>query len=339
MRRQHGYQAMSRTTILTVALATLASACARTPESTTARVERLTVRVAPVSGGDVLVREVFTLAPGASDGAMRFHRVIDIDRADSVDVVAISANGQRIEPGTRGLAVTRRDAGRVEIAWVSDSTAPVDFVIDARAKSGVAVTQPRAGLTIPVLVAGRGYDVGEVEVHLVLSSGATTYDGTGMLEAGWAVERTPTGIVARRAHVSDAESATLVATFDFDRQGVPDPTWERNLDRQRQFMPAFIAGAAFFLVVGVGALVILRLQYPRRLVSSNDSHASSLAAEREGAVRGLRLTAAVGMLVAIACAVVSATVLSFFGPWLQAIPASIAAVSLLFLTVAPIFRR
>lgn len=107
-----------------------------------------------------------------------------------------------------------------------------------------------------------------------------------------------------------------------------DPVWERNRDRQRQFLPAFLAGALFFVVIGAGTLIMLRVQYPStRTPAAAGAAALPSASDRDVVVRGLRLSGLVGLAVSLACAAVAATSLAFFGPWLQVIPATMFAVS------------
>jgi hypothetical protein len=241
-----------------------------------------------------------------------------------------------------GLRLTQTGPTRVRVEWDASglSIAPHVLIVEYRAVAGVAVTEPQATVSWPVLSAGRGYDVGAVVATLVLPDGTAIYPGTGIEEAGWTVTRTPTGITAARSPVPDAEGATLVAAFDFNRQGVADPVWERNRDRQRQFLPAFLAAALFFVVIGAGTLIMLRVQYPSsRTPTAPGAPPGPSAADRDAIGRGLRLSGLVGLAVSVGCAAVAATTLAFLGPWLQVIPATMALVSASFLVTAPWFRR
>jgi hypothetical protein len=186
---------------------------------------------------------------------------------------------------------------------------------------------------------GRGFDIGRVDVELVLPEGASTYPGTGMLESDWQVQRTGRGITATKERVGDSESATLVAAFDFDRAGVADPVWERNLDRQRQFLPALLAAAVFFFTIGAGTLVILRAQYPSMSTLARTGRTGPSALERQLAARGLVIAGIVGAAAAAASAAIAVLTLGFLGVWVHIIPASMLAVSAVFVLYAPRLRR
>lgn len=318
-----------------LSLALLAGACGTRAPVIVGRVADMRVRVEPLADGSFRVREHFEIEPDAA-GLIRFARLAETAYADGLVSEAVEVDGRRVSSGSDGLSISAQ-GNRVEIQWEASAAPgrPRRLEIALIAKSGVAVTQPRAGLTWPVLAAGRGFDVARVHVDLVLPANAAIYQGTGMVEAGWSVARTTTGIQAVKEPVADAESGTLAGAFDFDRTGVSDPVWERNLDRRRQFLPAFLAGALFFLVIGAGTLIILRAQYPSRAALARrpgtpvPSHA-----ERATAARGLVIAGMAGAAMAAACAVVAGTVLAFFGPWVQLIPASMAFVSLIFVASA-----
>jgi hypothetical protein len=120
---------------------------------------------------------------------------------------------------------------------------------------------------------------------------------------------------------------------------VSDPVWERNLDRQRQFLPALLAGALFFFTIGVGTLVILRAQYPsaRRLARSGRPGPSD--AERRAAARGLVLAGLAGAVMAATSAAAGATLLPMLGAWVHIIPASMLMVAAAFVLYAPRLRK
>lgn len=328
---------------LVLCLALLWSGCANPAPRGVGVVDSLDVRVQAETDGSARIVERILLR-GDADGRVRFRRQVATTQADGLEFVGATLDGATIASGNSGFDVTAQRPNTLLFEW--EPPTPVvkshELVLTYRAVSAVAVTEPRARLTWPIVSAHRGYDISRVQVVFAVPAPMTTFGGTGMAEAGWSVVRTADGIAASRAPVVDAETATLVAAFDLDRRGVVDPAWERNRDRQREFFPAFVAAAIFFLVIGAGTLVILRLQYPRkgraaRKYAVTPGEVSD--ADRAAVVSGLRLTALVGGLVAIACAIVAATVLSFLGPWLQVIPGSMLFVSVVFLVSAPWFRR
>ncbi len=319
----------------------LGAACGRSSVPIRGSVERLAVEVEPADDGSVRIREAFTLRPDAA-GAIRFRRHAETAEADGLLFVSAAVDGVPASAGKRGFSVESIGANGVATTWETTGEAGMEhqFALEYRAISAVAVTEPRARLSWPLLTSRRGYDVGRVDVVFGLPAASRTYDGTGIAEAGWVVERTSNGITATRTPVVAAESATLVAEFDFDRSRVRDPVWERNRDRQRQFLPALFSGAIFFLVVGVGTLVILRMQYPSKSRTTHAGHGPGPSDEdRAVVVSGLRVSGLAGGGAAVVSAVVAEWTLGFLGPWRQVIPASMLIVSIGFLLASPWYRR
>jgi hypothetical protein len=307
----------------------------RAAPSLAGSVDRLDVTVEPTVDGHLVVRETYTLQPDRQ-GVMRFERTAETDEADGLELTSATAGGVSLVPG----AEFDVDAGERRVRVRYAPTGPVSgsrqLTLAFKAVSAVAVTAPRATLSWPVLGPGRGFDVASVRAVLLLPTDSHIYPGTGIAEAGWVVDRTREGIVATRAPVSRDEAARLVAALDFVRSGVRDPVWERNRDRQRQFWPALVAGALFFIVIGIGVLVILRLQYPRRRQGVPLERESD---ERALVTRGLYVSGLVGAGMAVVGAGVSYLTLGFLGMWAQLIPASMLVVSLSFMAAAGRFRQ
>jgi hypothetical protein len=329
-----------RRRILCTVLPVIACACGGARAELTGPVTSMAVRVESTADGSIRVRETYDLSPAAS-GAIRFGRRLPADHSDGVVFESFTVDGTPIAPGEQGLTVVAK-SNSLDLTWLptTPASSPRRVSLVMRAVSAIAVTQPRASLSWPVLSAGRDQDLQRVDIELVLPVGTTIYPGTGIAEANWNVAVTPVGITSHKSPVAQSESATLVAAFDFDRRGVPDPVWERNLDRQRQFLPAFLAGALFFLVVGVGTLVILRAQYPSKARLARQPQAAlPPVADRDSAAAGLRLTGVIGLLIAAGSAAVAATTLGFLGLAVQAIPATMALVSAVFVVYAPRLRQ
>lgn len=315
----------------------LLAGCGRMP-ATTAMVERLDSVVSVRPDGGLEVDEAFTIAPDAS-GAVVFHRVIESPYADVLRFVSAAVDGVPVESGAGGFQVESND-DRLAIEWRETGLSPssvlaITYSVDA----AVAVRQPRGRLEWPVLAAGRGYDVGPVTIALVLPEGVRTHDGTGMGEAGWHVELTPRGVDARRGVVTDDESATLLAVFDIDHARVVEPVWERNLDRREQYVLALLGAGAFIVVVGVGILVQMRVQYPPPAVAAPVEEQAAARATRRMLSRGLWVSAVACLALAAVCAVLANRYLRGLGPAVQAIPGSAAFVGVLFAVAAAWYRR
>ncbi len=315
----------------------LLAGCGRMPV-TTATVERLDSVVAVRQDGGLEVEEAFAIAPDAS-GTVVFHRVIESPYADVLRFVSAAVDGVPVESGAGGFQVASSDE-RLAIEWRQAEPRPSSVLtITYSVEAAVAVRQPRGRLEWPVLAAGRGYDVGPVTVALVLPDGARTHDGTGMGEAGWHVELTPRGVDARRDAVADDESATLLAVFDIDHARVVEPAWERNLDRREQYVLALLGAGAFIVVVGVGILVQMRVQYPPPAAAATAEQHAAARATRRMLSRGLWISAAACLALAVVCAVLANRYLRGLGPAVQAIPGSAAFVGALFAGAAAWYRR
>jgi hypothetical protein len=91
------------------------------------------------------------------------------------------------------------------------------------------------------------------------------------------------------------------------------------------------------IVIGIGTLVTLKMQYPPRKRTSPAP--APVDPEYRVVARGLRVTALVGTLVAIACGVFAYFVLPRLGPWIQLIPGGMIATAIMFLVAAPRWER
>jgi hypothetical protein len=307
------------------------------PQTTTGTVESMDVHINVRADGGLDVRETLRLVPAGN--RIELARVVQSPYADAVSYRAASVDGQVVEPDAGGLVV-EGDSQRLVAQWRRDSEAtPTILSLEYDVTAAIGVRRPRGQLEWPVLAAGRGFDVGPMTITLDVPAGAHIYEGTGMAEEGWIVEVASGRITARRERVSAGESATLLAAFDVDRSRVRQGEWEWNLDRQEQYRFALIAAGLFILVVGVGILAQLRVQYPPARADAPDEARRASRSDRQMLSRGLRLSAVVGFVVAAVSAFAADYWLSGLGPALQLIPGSIAFVSVLFLVVALWYRR
>jgi hypothetical protein len=328
------------TTGLLLWLVCVAAGCVG-PQTTTGTVESMDVQITVRPDGGLDVHETLRAAPAGN--RLELARLVESPYADGVAFRTAAVDGQPVEPGASGFRVEQaeiRSGGRLVARWDRDA-APAAVTLDLAydVAAAVAVRQPRGRIEWPVLRADRGFDVGPVTITLQVPDGVHIYDGTGMAEAGWGVELFPGRVVARRDRVAAAESATLLAVFDVDRSRVRQGQWEWDLDRREQYRFALIAAGLFILVVGVGILGQLRLQYPPVRADASVEARSASRADRQMLSRGLRLSAIVGLCVALASWLAARQWLPGLGPALQWIPGSIAAVSLMFLAASAWYRR
>lgn len=146
-----------------------------------------------------------------------------------------------------------------------------------------------------------------------------------MLEQGWTVTRQAHLVTALKSTVAATESATLIVPFAVDPSAIAEPRWQFNGERGRELAPAFISAGLFILVIGAGALVMIRVQYPRK------KGAPKPDVDRARVARGLRTAGIVTVLFGVASVPVVQWTLGHYGGWPMAMPASVIASGIGFL--------
>jgi len=323
---------------ITGGLLLLSTACTP-PPATQGVASSLDARVVVHTDGNLDVTETMVVESDAS-GGVAFDRVVRSARADAVTFESFSIDGVPVAADRAGLSVQPAGGAGIHVSWRPERRrGPATITLAYRVDRAVGVNQPRGRLEWPLLLAGEPHDVGAAHVVLILPDDVVTYDGTGMAEAGWSVVIRPDGVEARIPDVPAGAGATLLAVFDVDRTAVRQGRWEWNLDRQRQFFPALVAGGLFILVIGGGVLGQLRLQYPPVRPGTDEERRRASMADRQMLARGLRISAFVSFPFAAAGALAGYLWLNDLGPAVQAIPASVAAVALMFLIAAWAYGR
>jgi hypothetical protein len=314
-------------------LITMAVAC-RQPASL-GTLERADVAVEIKPDGSLDVAEDVTTGPQTTPGV--FVRRIAPREADNLQMVSVAVDGVFVN-GSQGGVTVDAPGRRMSVRW----PIPADgrshtLSIRYRAFTALRIDEPRAFLSWPALDANRGYAVAHGTLTLTLPPKAPFYRGTGIAEAGWTVERTAAGLVATRDAIADREAATMLAELDLNRDTMTEGQWQVDEDRQWNLLPAYACGALFMLVIGIGTLVTLRMQYP----TSKKTAVAPAPVDPEYRVvaRGLRVTALVGTLVAIACGLFAYVVLPRLGPWIQLIPGGMIATAIMFVIAAPRWER
>jgi hypothetical protein len=301
-------------------------------------VERIDIAGTVAVTGQMDVHETIAVAP-AADGTLVFEREITSRFADNVTFVSASADGAPLVDGSDGFSL---DAApdRLRLTWRQSSRARTTTIdLAYRFDAAVRVREPRGRLEWPVLAAGESPAAAAVTIALRLPDTAQLYDGTGMAEAGWAIDLVPGGLNARRAPLAAGEPATLLAVFDIDHQRVVQPRWELDLDRQAQYFFALLSAGAFILVVGAGILIQLRVQYPPVAAAAPPEAAGEASAIRRMLGRNLRISALVAGASAMAGAWCVWLFLPGLGPAAHAIPVAVAVVALMFLVAGWHYRR
>lgn len=319
---------------LALACVSLVGGCRQTMHVGT--LDRAEVVLSVNADASVDVTETITTGVGVPAGRV-LTRQIEPDQADGFEWISATVDaGVAPNSGSEAAGVTvARASGGATVAWqVPSTTGPHTLTLRYRAVRALFLDEPRARLTWTVWPAGHGFDVGAAPLAWVLPAGVQFYAGTGIGEAGWTVDRTPSGIVATRSNVLDAESATVLAEFDLLPKTMGEPAWQELRDRQLNYIPAYVSAALFMFVVGWGTLFLLRHQYQTGGADANASDADRLMV-----ARGLRFTALVGGVFAVGLSAVSWYWLAFLGQWLQLIPGSMIIVAAVFLRAAARWER
>lgn len=326
----------------------------------------VTIEVAP--DGAIEVHE--RLAARVRAGASTFTRRITSDQVDRIDVTAVAVGGTAIQldaARAQGVLTDGVKEARVEWPVPASPGTPTVFEVQYRAVGVVGVEASRGRVRWPVFAANRDFSVGRVRVTLAVRPPGQLLRGSGVSEADWTVAYVPGGITASKADVGRM-SATIQADLSIDPRLITRPSWQVNADLRTEFSLAFVAGALFVLVIGVGVIWIVWLQHPRVRVQLEPDERPTLAlspeaatvllARRSGAsgaiveelrskglidqerwrVReGFRATALVGGLFALVCAGLAQLFLGRFGWWAQLIPLSMLVVAVWFLLATTVF--
>jgi hypothetical protein len=276
--------------------------------------------------GSLVVTETFEVSVLAANGT--FERLVESPRADALRFVGASIDGRAIPTGPAppdAPAVEVEEGDELLVRWhLPDEDAqdvtprgPHRLELQYRVDAATEVLRDRGRVVWPVLPVERTFAVGQSRITLTLPGTSQWLRGTGMAEAGWTVEATPRGISAGHPDVGLA-SATLLAEFTIDRRAVVLPEWQVTAELRSEFALAFVTGAAFVVVIGVGVLWLVGFQYRQH---------SPVDPERLAVAQGFATTARVGALFAIACGLVAQLTLSRFGWWAQVIPLSLLAMA------------
>ncbi len=141
-----------------------------------------------------------------------------------------------------------------------------------------------------VLPATRDFDVSFASVSLTLPDTAVLLQDPWVEEPGWEVARQAHGMTAQHSRVARSESATVGVEFTIDRMAAAIPQWQSDRDLAAEFVPAFISGGVFILVIAAGALWMLRFKYPPFSATGEGvADAADADGERDGIAPAMRM--------------------------------------------------
>jgi hypothetical protein len=198
-----------------------------------------------------------------------------------------------------------------------------------RAVGVLRVLGRRGQFEWPAIPAARRAALDAVRVTLLIPAGVVRLGEWGLAEAGWEVTTLPSGITATRAAVPPGVGGTVLAEVAVDPLQVVEPRWQHDAELARQLTPAFIAGGLFILTIGAGVIWLIRFE-----AASRRRHAQTPAdgRDRQGTPEGLFVAGLVCLVFAVLAGALTYFMLGRYGPWAMAVPASILAVGILFLT-------
>jgi hypothetical protein len=304
-----------------------AAACRTAPALAGATIDRIDVDLTVETSREVLVREDLGLRLDA--GADRFERRVSKATVDGLTFVSATADGRPVTPGDGTLSVSDANGPFLDASWRFDPSSGPSHAVTLvyRATGALVVNDQRGRLEWPAVPAPRTSPIPSSRVTLHVVEGVELFHPSGMAERGWTVTRTADGVQAVREGLTADEQGTLLAEVSIP-ETLPEPRWQFNGDRQREFIPAFISAALFIIVCGAGAVWMIRLQHPRRNRTKGSSDSGTSAEEWTDMLAGLHRAAYACLVVGVATGLVMWLWLTRFGPWQFAVPASIVLVAI-----------
>lgn len=317
------------TFLFILAAAVGAVSCAGTPASD-AVVERLRIRLVVQEDGSVDVTETLTVRAFAQPSP--FDRELRRTRVDRfVDVRA----AEGVTATDRSAALIEGDRwGDVRVQWPDVSGEPRRTLqLHYRMLGALEVHGTQAWLQHRVLPLEPAYPVADAAVELELPPAARIIEPPAIAGPGWTLVRTPSGATATRSGITPREGAVLSAALDVRAMTILLPAWQQNADRAREMAPAFLIGAFFILVIGVGAVIMVWVQYPKRRTVAGVRSSSRQVAT------GLVATGTLVLLLGVATWAGAIFVIERYGRSVAAVPVSMVIVGLVMLGAGLQLRR
>jgi hypothetical protein len=347
--------AMRRWPIL-LCLCAAPSACGDPVATPGVVVERQQLALTVLDDGSVQVREDLTVRFPETP-VTEFWRRVPLERADAIFDAEAALDGRRFLPNGPPVATLTIDPD-LRARWVFPPAASVShvFTLTFRASAAVARQGPRGMLRWRAQPLIPAYPVETTELALTLPSRAEWLAPP--LPAGlpWTVVTRPDGFTATRAAGPPDEPVAIAADFSVDRLGIAEPTWQFREARARELAPAWASSGIFVLLIAVGIVWMVRVQYraPRGAATESEATGTTgdraptyapaiqtalsarghvprelrmeliaaglVSAERAGVADGLRTSGLVVMVFGLICAAAVPLLLPGFGMWPYALP-------------------
>jgi hypothetical protein len=149
---------------------------------------------------------------------------------------------------------------------------------------------------------------------------------------GWATTEQSNWMRATHGPLRPGQGAVLTAVIDIGGLTWLEPEWQRNADRAGEMAPAFLSGALCIIVVGLGAIVMVRVQYMK-------NRAMSALMSAGDAGRGLVVSGLVVLVLGAVTAAGMPFVIERYGTAIATIPASLILVGVLMIAAGARLRR
>ncbi len=231
------------------------------------------VRMEILPDGSLDVIESIALSVGAKPITW-FDRTIPARRTDGLTNVVALMDGQSVP-----VKIDQRSDLKVRWDFSPTANATHSFEIRYRALRVLAREIDGPRLVWTALPRRHTYPIDSAEITLFAPAGSVaTYVGAPGGDVLSATAGRPGVVIAGKALKRD-RTVTVDITFAPNSIKPVEPQWFVEQDRQLQMLPAWIAGAASLLVVGVGILVMAFARLPRPAAPGADGGFVSPAAE------------------------------------------------------------
>lgn len=302
----------------------LAAACRPGAAGGDAVVERFDASLALLPDGSLVVHEslVVRFGPAPADD---FERRTPVLRHDGISDVRASLDGRELPAGDAPGHVSIGRGPGLDVRWRFERPLSGSHQLNLRYRAAgvVWLSGARGRVNWRAIPPGRSYPIESAVVRLTLPPGAVVLDQPWVEEAGWDVRALPEGLSAARRGLQAGDAATIGVEFTADTMIAGEPAWQHYALRAADLVPAFISAGLFMVVVAVGILIMMRVQFPRV------SGAASDAEHRAAAARGLQVGGAVVVLFGLAAGVAVYFTLMPYGHWILAVPGGIVIAGLI----------
>jgi hypothetical protein len=232
-------------------------------------VDRYDVRFTVLAEGSLEVLETITVHAEAADGA-RFSRDVAPSNVDRILDVELRVDGRSPDPSSGEARLDRTGALRATWPIAPADRSPHILTLRYRLAGALPVQGTRGILRRPVLPVNRAYAVGAARVDLVVPPGSVFAAGPDLEGARAPLARRPDGATAELGPMAPGDRAVIAADIVLGSLNMAEPEWQSNAVRGQHLMPAFVSAGACLVVVGLGIVLMVRLQYPRPMAGDAD---------------------------------------------------------------------